>query len=81
MDEKEAYEQGSRMAWTVIMRTCLKYLGCDDPEGQKATWVIERAETVAMLRRVCERYGDNDWSEGLHLADVIEKHLWNSLEE
>ena len=33
-----------------------------------------------MLRQVCAKYGDNDWPDNLHLADVIEKHLLRNLE-
>lgn len=40
----------------------------------------ERDETIAMLRHVCEEHGDNDWPDNLHLADVIEKHLWRNLD-
>lgn len=32
-----------------------------------------------MLRQVCDEFGDNDWPDNLHLADVIEKHLWDEL--
>lgn len=35
----------------------------------------ERDATVKMLRDVCADFGDNDWADELHLADVIEKHL------
>lgn len=40
----------------------------------------ERSATVAILRQVCTSHGDNDWRDNLHLADVIEKHLWPTLE-
>jgi hypothetical protein len=33
-----------------------------------------------MLRRVCAKFGDNDWSDDLRLADVLEKHLLRHLE-
>ena len=39
----------------------------------------ERRETIAMLRQVCEEFGDNEWPDNLHLADIIEKHLWRHL--
>lgn len=35
----------------------------------------EIASVRAMLRIECEDLGDNEWSDSLHLADVIEKHL------
>lgn len=34
---------------------------------------------VALLRAECALEGDNDWTEDLHLADVIEKHLLRKL--
>ena len=41
----------------------------------------EREEAIATLRRVCDRFGDNDWDPWLPLADIIEKHLVRHLEE
>ena len=40
----------------------------------------ERREAIMMLRQVCKYFGDNEWSDELHMADIIEKHLWNHLE-
>ena len=83
MTEREelAYEQGSKAAWRQLLGLCLRHLGVDDPEAGKARWVDERTEIVAMLRQVCDEWGDQDWSDDLHLADVIEKHLWRHLPE
>jgi hypothetical protein len=36
---------------------------------------IDRNEIIQVLRNVCKDFGDNDWSDELHPADVIEKHL------
>ena len=74
MDE-QAYIQGSRAAWTAMLQRCLIELGIDDPLAGNVRWVMEREQTIAALRDVCERHGDNDWDEHLHLADIIEKHL------
>lgn len=38
-------------------------------------WNAERAAVVLILRELCQEFGDNDWAENAHLADVIEKHL------
>lgn len=51
-----------------------------DPADGQARWVSEREQAVAILRQVCEKHGDNEWDETLHLADVVEKHLWRHLE-
>lgn len=74
MDET-AYIQGSQQAWLTMLRECLRQLGADHPDANAARWAVERAETVLMLRTVCAEFGDNDWPDTLHLADVIEKHL------
>lgn len=74
--EEGAYVSGRKSAWRSILAECLRQLGVDDPEAGATRWVAERAEIVAMLRQVCGQYGDNDWDDALHLADVIEKHLW-----
>jgi hypothetical protein len=44
-------------------------------------WKEERADAVRELREICEDFGDNDWEDDLHLADVIGKHLGNALYE
>ena len=36
----------------------------------------ERDEIIAMMRKICAEYGDNDWPDALHPADVLEKHLY-----
>ena len=35
----------------------------------------EIVDARAALRMWCQDYGDNDWPPGLHLVDVIDKHL------
>lgn len=78
-DEELAYENGSRMAWLSMFRECLRHLQ-GEPEARAMMWVSERTEAIAALRRVCGEYGDNDWDENLHLADIIEKHLGKHLD-
>lgn len=72
------YTSGSRAAWLSMLHTCLRELGVDDPVAGQARWVSEREQTVAMLRQVCGRYGDNDWPDTLHLADVVDKHMFDA---
>ena len=49
-------------------------------ENEKpAAWILEREDAIAQLRDLCEHFGDNEWSEDLHLADIIEKHLGKHL--
>lgn len=75
-----AYLRGQRSIWLRLLRDAARDLGQDSPEWTAERWRIEREETIAMLRQVCERHGDNDWPDDLHLGDVIEKHLWRNLE-
>ena len=83
MDEV-SYIQGSRVAWSRMLGVCMGELGYkieeDDPEvSKKVRWAMEREAAIAELRDVCGDYGDNDWDEELHLADIIEKHLGRHL--
>lgn len=71
---------GDRAAWRTMLGECLRHLGYDSEECREVAWITEREDAVAKLREVCEWHGDNDWEDNLHLADVIEKHLYNHLE-
>lgn len=77
----EMWERGNRAAWVGLLEECLRHLGYKSEEGAKVAWISERERAVGMLRQVCEIHGDNDWPDDLHLADVIEKHLWDNLED
>lgn len=72
-DEHErGWCEGNRAAYRALLAECLKHLGA---EGDAHRWAVERADVVAVLRRVCAEWGDNEWGDNLHLGDVIEKHL------
>lgn len=70
-----AFERGNRAAWVEMLGVCISKLGYSDADANRVAWIKEREEAVAMLRRVCEEHGDNEWPDDLHLADVVEKHL------
>jgi hypothetical protein len=74
------YERGKRAALLGVLRHVLQELGVESTEAGRARWVIERERIVAALRDVCDEYGDNEWSEGIGLDDVIEKHLRRHLD-
>lgn len=76
--QEQAYLQGNRAAWNELLSLCLKNLGYEHDE--RTAWIVEREQAIAQLRIVCGEYGDNEWDESLHLADVIEKHLADHLE-
>jgi hypothetical protein len=73
---EQHYERGFQAANDMMLHHLLRHAGTGDAE----TWRLERNAAVAMLRQVCDEHGDNDWPDNLHLADVIEKHLWRNLE-
>ena len=79
--EEQIYLRGQRAVYLQLLSECCRQLGYNTPEVQAAEWIREREAAVSMLRQVCDDYGDNEWEENLHLADVIEKHLWRHLEE
>jgi len=72
------YSLGQRAAWLRLLRLALSELAAytDLPQTVKlARLAVEREETIAALRSLCERRGDNEWAEHDSLADVVEKHL------
>ncbi len=78
--DDERWSRGYRAALVAMLGDVLHRLGYDDVEAQRAKWIIEREQAVAKLREVCGDFGDNDWTNELHLADVIDKHLARYIE-
>lgn len=35
----------------------------------------ERIDIIQTLRSLCKDHGDNDWTEDLHISDILDKHL------
>jgi len=73
------FELGSDAAWRHMLRLCHQHLIGDDKRF--ASLILERSEAIAVLRDICDEYGDNDWDDSLHLADIIEKHLRRNLDD
>ena len=84
-EEVEASEQkwldGNRAAWVRMLSECLRELGYDSGEAGAHRYILEREAALAQLRMLCEYFGDNEWDETLHLADVIDKHLGRHLHD
>ena len=76
--EEVEYERGRRAGLMAVVRAALVDLG-PDPNCEAERLALERAEAVAQLRIICDRCGDNEWPDELHLGDVIEKHLGRHL--
>lgn len=73
-----AYLRGERYAGRRLLSLAIDMLG---PDGTAESWRAERADLVSFLRRMCADHGDNDWSNDLHVVDVLEKHLFNYLKD
>ncbi len=71
--EEHAYAEGRKAFARRMLVECLRELHVEGVTAEKL--ILERAETIAFLRGLCARCGDNDWSDNLHLVDVLEKHL------
>ena len=69
------YTAGYRAALLFTFRSVLDELGYNSLEEKQAAWILEREEAIAILRKVCAAYGDNDWPDDLSLGDVITRHL------
>ena len=87
-DQKDRdWLNGNRAAWRRILGTCIRELGYPPPddgpslETRHPAAISEREDVIVALRSLCERFGDNDWDEHLHLADVINKNLAPYLNE
>lgn len=79
----EAYERGyiagTRAVWHRLLGMAIGEIG--EPGKTAEKYALEREEAVGRLREICAEYGDNDWPDDLHLADVIEKHLGRHLDD
>ena len=80
-EEETAYIQGARTAWRRVLAEALRALATYDgaDELSRERLIAEREEAISMLRSLCREFGDNEWNEKLHLADIIDKHLGNHL--
>lgn len=78
---EEQWARGHRAAWLGVLQTAIKELGYETTEVEQAKWILEREQAVQSLRMACDDYGDNEWTERLHLGDVVDKHLVRHLNE
>jgi hypothetical protein len=81
MDEREelAYIQGRQAAFLRMLNHLIVELhGKTDLTVEEL--LAERIDAIHALRRVCARFGDNEWPDNLYLSDIIEKHLERHLD-
>ncbi len=76
-----AYVSGKAQVWREVLALATQGLGATSRSRTREQLLLERADTIAALRSVCEDFGDNDWDPSLHLADVVEKHLARHLHQ
>ena len=74
MNEQD-WTAGNRAAYASMLQECIRHLGVDDPAAAHAAWLVEKQELSAIIRRLCEEYGDADYPDNLHLGDVLTKYL------
>lgn len=81
-DQERLWIDGNRAAYHALLRHALAHLLPNNTMSlleTVATLAAEIEETRAAMRRVCSKHGDNDWTDTLNLADVVEKHLGRHL--
>lgn len=77
--EEAAYIQGEKAMARRLLGLALRELHAEDLTLERL--IAERADAIATLRRICRHHGDNDWTDNLHLSDIIDKHLGRYLED
>lgn len=73
----QVWMRGYSAAHIGIIENSLRALGYD--AMRLAGLVAERERALQVLRELCAQFGDNDWTDDLRLADIMEKHLGNHL--
>lgn len=74
-----AYTEGRRATLRAMLSDILRQLGYEGADQRPVRLIEEREAAVSQLRTLCAEFGDNNWTEHMHLADVIEKHLGKHL--
>ena len=79
-DYEDGYVSGKRQTAITLLRLALTELGEHAPQGTRE--ILERQETLSALRQLCRDLGlSSDWDDRLHLADVVNKHIFHQLQE
>ncbi|MCP4201883.1 MAG: hypothetical protein GY769_08115 [bacterium] len=78
--DERSYELGQRSVARTMIREAVMVMD-EGPTRTRMALIKQRSEAVDTLRRICARFGDNDWPSGLNMVDIMEKHLEPHLEE
>ncbi len=69
---------GARRANTNLLAYAIEQLKPGDERTnveKVAAMTLEREQTVQALRRLAEQYGESEWTEGLSLPEIVDKHI------
>ncbi len=73
-DEYEkGYNAGGDMVWRLLLSDCLRHLGLDATTHERSLALL--ADYRQAMRLLCREFGDADYPDDLHPADVAEKYL------
>ena len=75
--EEQKWIDGNKAGYRDLLGHCVRAL--HDEDTSKEALILQLEDIKSSLRSLCEEFGDNDWDDDLHLADVINKHLGNHL--
>ena len=73
--EEKAFIEGEKAFACRILSEAMRELREDGSERSREAMVLERSQTLAMLRDAIDRVGGDRPEDDLHLSDVIEKSL------
>ena len=73
MSEKD-FSKGWESAMANIAGTAIAQINTSKED--RASLLLERYYAITALRQLCEEHGDNNWADSLHLADIIDKHVY-----
>lgn len=78
--KEAAYLEGQKAVWLSLVQQGLSQLAGN--EKTRTELLAERAEAITALKTLCEQFDlPVTWEDGLHLADIIEKHVYRSLRD
>jgi hypothetical protein len=74
---EDQLDDASARSRAEIARQVVRSLLCDlhGDESAHLELILEIENARAVLRRLCEDHGDNDWPDDLALSDILDKHL------
>lgn len=76
--KSDAFTDGQRSVWRSLVQQGLCHL--EGNEKTRTELLAERADAIRELKSLCEELGlPIEWEDDLHMADIIEKHIYRPL--